>query len=505
MQEATASLGIATSRRGTESSVLPRGRVADPLEETRRFFLDNYPLLLDGALPSNANVPHFIHEACANLARGGAENEMLPAAVLRETLDSLSPLPRPVTKAGMTAVGPRRVRVWWDRGLLGEIDDILAATDRPRLVLRFYDVTGLDPNGGRWNNLFDIDIDLVEQGKSVDFWSPDRMYVVDLGVAHADGRFQALARTNTAEIPREAKGNKHPGRVAKSNIAPRKRVAELKPELEDYVWAERRPDSPNRDIEAEALMRRLYRLFLVEGPRALRFAATPARRAESELRREFADRSRRRQRLIRKTDAASAPRLLVARLDRARLEGSAETELRYPVATVSAAASAWRDRASYFSGLIAVLRSVPVAAGRSDLVAPVAASAKLEPLLASAAPVFEAAKRLGDKLAGIAPAPERREKISDFGGLESRRFAKAGVRFTRMALTLEGKMRPGSRLKVAGRLVYPDADGTFRLECILSGKRVQIPMSAGPSASGEVRGVVNVDWEKKLREKRAVH
>ncbi len=502
MQEATASPGTATSRRGTETPVLPRGRVPDALEETRRFFLDNYPLLLDGALPSNSTASHFIHEACANLARGGAENDMLPAAVLRETLDSLSPLPRPVTKAGMTAVGPRRVRVWWDRGLLGEIDDILAATDRPRLVLRFYDVTGLDPNGGRWNNLFDIDIDLIEQGKSVDFWSPDRMYVVDLGVAHADGRFQALARTNTAEIPREAKGNKHPGRVAKSNITPRKRVTELKPEAEDYAWAEQKPDSPNRDLEAEALMRRLYRLFLVEGPRALRFAATPARRPESELRREFAERSRRTKRFAAES---STPKLLVARLDRARPESAAATELRYPMATVSAAASAWRDRASYFAGLIPVLRSAPAtAAVRSDLVTAVAASVKLEPLLANATPVFEAAKRLGDKLAGIVPAPERREKISDFGGLESRRFAKAGVRFTRMSLTLEGKMRPGSRLKVAGRLVYPDADGTFRLECILSGKRVQIPMSAGPSASGEVRGVVNVDWEKKLREKHTV-
>ncbi len=92
----------------------------------------------------------------------------------------------------------------------------------------------------------------------------------------------------------------------------------------------------------------------------------------------------------------------------------------------------------------------------------------------------------------------------DFGGIESRRMAKAGVRVTRMALTIEGRMRPGARLKVGGKLVYADAAGNFRLECVLTGRRASIPLRAGLSVGGEASSVINVDWEKRAgREKKA--
>ncbi len=81
-------------------------------------------------------------------------------------------------------------------------------------------------------------------------------------------------------------------------------------------------------------------------------------------------------------------------------------------------------------------------------------------------------------------------------------MAKAGVRITRMALTLEGRMRPGARLKVAGKLVHADAEGRFRLECVLSGRKASIPMRAGVSVGGEARSLINVEWEKRsAREK----
>ncbi|MCL2000462.1 MAG: hypothetical protein FWG74_03425, partial [Planctomycetes bacterium] len=65
-----------------------------------------------------------------------------------------------------------------------------------------------------------------------------------------------------------------------------------------------------------------------------------------------------------------------------------------------------------------------------------------------------------------------------------------------------GRMRPGARLKVAGKIVYADAGGNFRLDCAISGGKLAIPLRAGRSIGGEVRGVINIDWEKRAKAKK---
>jgi hypothetical protein len=116
---------------------------------------------------------------------------------------------------------------------------------------------------------------------------------------------------------------------------------------------------------------------------------------------------------------------------------------------------------------------------------------------------------LRDSLAGFSDVPQTRirpaastiDASEIFASAEAKRLAKAGVRVSRMSLTLEGRLRPGARLKVAGKLVHADADGNFCLECILSGRRTSIPMRAGTSISGEARSLISVDWSKRPNHK----
>lgn len=507
--------------RGLPDSRLPD--VSDISQELGRHFRENCPILLDGAPPLGSDAGFFVRQARESLIRGRVDPTLLPAAILRETLASIQTRPNPATKAGLTAVGPRRARVWWDANLLDNLDDILAELDRPRPVLRFYDITGLDPKAERWHSMFDIDVELAEEGKSVEFWAADRLYLVDLGYLHADGRFIRLARTNTAELPREVCGDAGCSGTARSNLRWRERVEAIRPDARAREWALSRPDGPERDVDAETVIHMLYRAFLLEGPRALRRSPLLLPRDGDALREEFRQRARlRRQPRASRPAKPVLPSLLIARLDARRPLAAAD--LRYPPVPAAARFSTLPYlSAGHFAlhqALLASARNVeprketaavtpaPNADGeprRTALVQPLPADSDRSSLSFMATPVFEAAQSLRRQLRGLEPAApavdvedesRRPARIRDFGGSESRRFAKAGVRFTRMALTLEGRMRPGAKLKVAGKLVYADADGNFRLECVLSGRKAAIPMRAGTSIGGEARGMINVEWEK---------
>ena len=523
--------------------------VVDAAEEFRRHFNHNYPIMLDGALSVGDEQDHLIRQARESLARGRVSPDLLPAAILRETLDGIVAGPKAATKAGLTAVGPKNARVWWDETVLDNLDDVLARLDRPRPLLRFYDVTGLDPESGRWHEIFDIDVALDEKGRTVQIVNSDRTYVVDLGYGYADGRFLRLARTNTAQLPREGKGATGGERTVRSNLRPRAgRVdAVLAPDILAREWAEAGRDHADRDIEAELMVHMLYRAFLREGPRALRRSPRLARRDTDILHREYAQRTRvrtRRPARVKKAD----PGFLVVRLDARRKDAAPAAVCHYPVPLAAAERDCLRLRAgvsdarfSWQEALLSAIRGgrgleIP---GRAKPLAETAPSNTFEPIpvpatvrdtvelvtavpvdvdtpLFMASPVFEAARTLRDSLAGMTPlATDLSEVLTDddhekktasqrmFGGSEAKRMAKAGVRITRMALTLEGRMRPGARLKVAGKLVHADADGRFRLECVLTGRKASIPMRAGASVGGEARSLINVEWEKRAgREKK---
>lgn len=562
MSQTFSTLTTAFARAGQAGAMpaVPAG--VDASDALMRHFRENYPILLDGALPKSEDQSHFIQTARASLRRGKVDPDLLPSCVLRETLASLAAaLPPSETKAGLTAVGPKNARIWWDETVVDNLDDVIAQLEKPRAVLRFYDITGLSVDSGRWNSTFDIDIKLEERGKSLSFWADDRVYMVDLGYVYADGRFLRLARTNTIALPRGGKGRDSRGERVKVLLRHRgvKVDAFQEPDAEARAWAEARAgeDSEQRDLRAEMLVHMLYRSFLREGPRALRRAPEITRRDPVVLQREFAQREseRRRRKIPAKPEAPALPVLLVARLDQAPAE-PLPAEIRYhlvPAAHCEAAAGTVtplsRGEFTWHTGLLAAARmdgakaAAPVVEARAaEALAAEALAAEADaddtlipaslvrmvpealhnetvmPLNLLSSPVFAAAQTLRDSLAGMSAldTPEaddageddlaaggdyafRKDILDDsmFGGSEAKRLAKAGVQITRMALTLEGRMRPGARLKVAGKLVYADASGRFRLECVLSGKRASIPMRAGTSIGGEARSLINVEWEKR--------
>lgn len=548
-------------RHGVTGRASPDSRmhaVSDACEGLRRHFREKYPILLDGALPHGADRGHFIRQARESLTRGKYDAGLLPAAILRETLESITSTPRPTTHAGLTAVGPKNVRLWWDAGILDNLDDILARLDKPRPLLRFYDVTGLDPEAGRWNEFFDVDVALGDCGRTIELAKSDRVFVVDLGYAYADGRFLRLARTNTAHLPREGRGVPGDGAVARSILRPRSEAARPlvpAPDARALEWAEARPDHESRDMEAELFVHMLYRMFLNDGPRALRQVSGPIRRDDAVLHKEFAQRDRvrlRRAAAKRVKKKPAAPGVLVVRLDSRRQP--AVDSVRYQMIPIrQAAALAPRlavsgendERLAWQLSLLAAAQGglglrirngnvlppslaapaaeeIRIPAG--SLVRPVAKpDAGLAAAASLAKPVFEAAESLRESLAGLSrlsdenldlelpddteheeDLPARRRSAAEriFGGVEAKRMAKAGVRITRLALTLEGRMRPGARFKVAGKLVHADADGCFRLECVLAGRKASIPLRAGASVGGEVRSLINVDWERRAGRER---
>lgn len=511
-----------TENTSVERHVAPGFRSSDTAE-IKRYFQENYPIMLDGALPRSDDKSLFLRQATKSLAKGRVDPSHLPTAVLRETLESLAAKPTPATKAGLTAIGPHHARVWWDESVVDNLDDVLAQLDEPHLVLRFYDITNLDPEAERWHDAFDVDVELEEAGRTVQFWASDRTYIVDLGYVYADGRFLRLARTNTADLPRNAKGGEDEGETARCALRPRgdMHAKYVSPDAAAREWAATRTDDEERDIEAELVIHMLYRAFLEEGPRALRRAPVLVRREPGILRREFLQRERARGKTVTRKNP---PAFLVARLDAGPRAEPRAVESRLPAPAAAAYEALAEDRFAWYAGLLAAARNsrterpvtlpkamVTRVEAEEEMLTPVAVGHGLGlPPALMAEPVFEAAAHLRESLVRIRSVQAERNrgahihgKLNDaetvriFGGAEAKRMAKAGVRFTRMALTLEGKMRPGARLKVAGKLVHADADGNFRLECVLSGRRASIPMRAGASIGGEARSLINVDWEKR--------
>ncbi len=484
-----------------------RSTIAASTEELAEHFRSHFPVLVDGVLPRCSDQGHFIRQARESLARGKVNPGDLPAALLREVLESVKAKAKPSTHAGLTAIGPRRARVWWDATVLDRVDDILASLDKPRLILRFFDCTGLDPQAGRWNESFDIDIAPTEKGKSVDFWAADRSYLVELGVLHADGRFVRLARTNLATLPRESAGT-GPAEMVMSNLVPNhtRFRPNIHPDAEARAWIESRPDTPLRDMEAETILHMLYRAFLIDGPRALRHAPLMVRRDARVLEQEFAQRARSRKPQL--VQVATTP-LLIARLDKSM--PAQPVQLHYPPAVALAPMFAYASQAvpltfARTEALCALARmDTPVLPIRTEQPGKIPDSGlvtKVDPdeiaVTTFAEPVFEAAASLRQRLSSMDPITKKQTRkpaarINRLGLDEARAFAKAGVRIDRMALTLEGRMRPGARLKVAGKLVRADANGRFRLECVLTGGKAAIPMLAG----GDARSLINVEWENR--------
>jgi len=72
------------------------------------------------------------------------------------------------------------------------------------LIMRVYDLTGLNFNGQNAHSYFDIYFHSLADNYYVKEISPNHSYCVDVGVITPDGRFVTLLRSNVVATPRDS-------------------------------------------------------------------------------------------------------------------------------------------------------------------------------------------------------------------------------------------------------------------------------------------------------------
>lgn len=75
--------------------------------------------------------------------------------------------------------------------------------DESRLILRVYDVTGIDFNGENAHSFFDIDIPNILGNWYVNIGRPNRTFCMDIGYRKPDGGLFVLSRSNKVTSPRD--------------------------------------------------------------------------------------------------------------------------------------------------------------------------------------------------------------------------------------------------------------------------------------------------------------
>jgi hypothetical protein len=98
---------------------------------------------------------------------------------------------------------PWWVYAWWELtdGNLSEGKQALGA--HGDLVLRMYDVSAIDWDGGNHHSHFDIEIGDLTGNWYIEVGKPGSSYVAEIGLRTADGRFLALLRSNFVTLPRD--------------------------------------------------------------------------------------------------------------------------------------------------------------------------------------------------------------------------------------------------------------------------------------------------------------
>jgi hypothetical protein len=75
------------------------------------------------------------------------------------------------------------------------------------MILRVYDVTGVNFDGGNAHSYFDIGISDSAKNWYINTGNPSRSYMVDIGLLSPSGRFVVLARSNRATTPCNSPSN----------------------------------------------------------------------------------------------------------------------------------------------------------------------------------------------------------------------------------------------------------------------------------------------------------
>ena len=119
-------------------------------------------------------------------------------------------LPRAEDRIVLMVRDPYWIHVYWDVHEQSLREAKVAFGDEwdgVRTVLRVYDVTGVDFDGGNAHSHFDIEVGGGASNWYINSQVSDRAYCVDIGLVSPSGRFVTLARSNTATTPRNAPSN----------------------------------------------------------------------------------------------------------------------------------------------------------------------------------------------------------------------------------------------------------------------------------------------------------
>jgi uncharacterized protein len=156
-------------------------------------------------------------------ARGEKAAAVWPSTTTHD-FQPMTPPSTPVTEAAPAALPPQgywqdrygedrivlmiRDPYWcftyWDLTTEKQAEAITQISDlQAKLLLRVYDVTGLDFNGSNAHRFMDIEISTDASNWYINVWAADRAYCVDLGLLYPDGRFVTLARSNVVTTPRD--------------------------------------------------------------------------------------------------------------------------------------------------------------------------------------------------------------------------------------------------------------------------------------------------------------
>lgn len=77
-----------------------------------------------------------------------------------------------------------------------------------KYILRVHDVTDVKFNGKNANSYFDIDLKGLANSWYINVGSPDRSWLVDIGIVTSKGKFHLLARSNVIRTPRYGMSDK---------------------------------------------------------------------------------------------------------------------------------------------------------------------------------------------------------------------------------------------------------------------------------------------------------
>jgi hypothetical protein len=136
--------------------------------------------------------------------RAPAGPDPSPEALRRisEEISALYPPPRLGTELVLLEVNPHKAHAYWNI----DVEDFQDARARSGisqapLVLRLYDVTGIEFNGRNAHTAFDIEVQGLQGHWYLDLWKDGRTHVADIGFRTSEGPLVCLARSNPVSTP----------------------------------------------------------------------------------------------------------------------------------------------------------------------------------------------------------------------------------------------------------------------------------------------------------------